>query len=343
MTRTHYTILSLGVVTLLIGALAVSIAGEGDEQSRERMALDVPNGLGQIDAFEPLVEFGALSRTDAQLQARILSERVRVLSERAVIADRPYREPIVVELSEGQTLQSLRRRWSLRRDMLQRLNSGVDLDNVEAGVPITVWAYEPDHPSRSIGRPNSGRLQNGELMPTGEGWVIRDDRWAYGTAETIDALVHAIRVTLAQHPDGGQDIQIADISKRRGGRFRPHKSHQSGRDVDLTYYRLGGGDPVWARTRPAELDLPRTWTFVRTLLTQHDVTYIFMCSRLIRALYAYAASVEEHPAFLAEHFQSGSNGHRNGSATIRYAPGHDDHMHIRFGCAEGERRCRGAR
>jgi len=326
----------------LVATLVVSAQGEvlGTSQVESVYSAVVPV-VEVVPDPEALTDFIALADTDANVQAGLLATRVEALSERFAITDRPRRESIVVELERGQSILQLRRRWSLRQEMLEAMNPGVDLRNPEPGTPITVWRYDPETPGRSVGRPNRGRLLTAELMPEGEGWVVRNDRSAWGAEQTIDALVHAARVVEAVHGDG-QDIMIADLSTRRGGSFRPHRSHQSGRDVDATFYRNDTDEAVWSRTRPSELDAARTWTFVRTLLTQHDVTYIFMSRRLISALYSYAESVGEHPAFLDEHFQYGP-GHRNQRATIRFAAGHHDHMHIRFGCSEDDVRCRGAR
>ena len=44
----------------------------------------------------------------------------------------------------------------------------------------------------------------------------------------------------AQQLDLEGEIKIADISKKGGGRLRPHSSHQAGRDVDIRLPRRKG-------------------------------------------------------------------------------------------------------
>jgi hypothetical protein len=282
------------------------------------------------------------SLSQAHLTGATTAGHIGSFARHFTVLDRPHHEPVFETLAPGGSIQSLRHRWQLRRRDFESLNPGVDLDSVRAGTELMVWSYDPDNPARSRLRPNRGRLLNGELMPEGDGWVIRRERLAFGATQTLDGLIHALRVTVAAHPKG-QDMLIADISRQEGGRFHPHRSHQSGRDVDATYFRETTEEPTFSRTRSHELDLARNWTFLRTLLTQHDITYIFMARRLQERLMAYAESIGEHPAFLDGVFQFGPRHHRNSRAVIRYSPGHDDHMHIRFECTEDDVRCREAR
>ena len=283
-----------------------------------------------------------LTAVEVDTLGRDLAHHVTAFSRHEAILDRPHHPPVSVAYDPAHSLIGVRRRWHLRTHQLAALNPDLDLDHVGAGTELVVWQYDPENPARSFMRPNRGRLRNGELMPNGNGWVIRNERVAFGATQTIDGLVHAARVVQAEHP-GGQDIMIADISKQTGGAFRPHRSHHSGRDVDVTYYRNSTAPPEFRRVRPQQLDAARTWTFVRTLITDHDAVYIFMSRPLQVRLYEYAESVGEHPAFLAEVFQHGPRRHRNYRGIIRFARGHHDHMHIRFPCTDEDVRCRGAR
>ena len=288
-------------------------------------------------SWEPL-----LSAVEVDALGRSLASHVEAFSRHQALFERPRHAPITVEYDPAHSLLGIRRRWHLRTDELAALNPGIDLDRLDPDSELVVWRYDPENPGRSYMRPNRGRVRNGELMPEGNGWVIRDERVAFGATQTIDGLVNAVRAVQAEHP-GGQDLMVADISKQTGGPFRPHRSHHSGRDVDVTYYRNTTDPPEFRRVRPQHLDAARTWTFVRTLLTEHDVVYIFMSRQHQIRLFEYAESIGEHPAWLAEVFQYGPRRHRNQSAIIRFASGHHDHMHIRFPCTDEDIRCRGAR
>ncbi|MCA9562241.1 MAG: penicillin-insensitive murein endopeptidase [Myxococcales bacterium] len=283
----------------------------------------------------------ARAMEDSADLARVLADHVDARAEYRAVTDRPVQGERYVTLEPGHSLQALRYRWSLTTRQLEELNPELDWDNLEPGTEILV--YRPtDEPTISRLRPNRGNLLNAELMPEGDGWVLRRPFLSFGATQTIDAIIDSVREVELHHP-GGQDLMVADISRREGGRFSPHRSHQSGRDVDLTYYRTEKGPARFTTTRPRELDAARTWTLIRTMLLQHDVVYIFMDRQLQIALYEHAESIGEHPAFLSDIFQYGPRRHHNNSAPIRVAPGHRDHFHVRFGCSENDVRCGHAR
>ncbi|MCU0691263.1 MAG: penicillin-insensitive murein endopeptidase, partial [Polyangiaceae bacterium] len=81
----------------------------------------------------------------------------------------------------------------------------------------------------SLGRPNGGQLINSVRMPQGEGWELIDPAHAWGTQETIDALVRAVQKVQNSYPDCPK-LQVGHISSRKGGPLSPHVSHQTGRD-----------------------------------------------------------------------------------------------------------------
>lgn len=307
--------------------------------SLDRLA--VPRPLGFVAARREATALTAnvISRSQAQIWGLATSDHVSAIAGHLALIDRPVRANVYDRVQEGESVVQLRQRWRLRESDLARLNPDVDLDQVEPGTQLCVWHQDTANTSRSCYRANRGRLQNGELMPPGEGWIIRNERLAYAVDQTIDGLIHAMRVVMSKHPEG-QELLVADLSSRNGGRLRPHLSHQSGRDADVTYFRLADDQPSFSHVRVSELDLPRTWTFIRTLLVNHEIEYMFMSRAIQEALYRYAESIGEHPAFLDQVFQYGPRGHRNSRAPIRFARGHGDHIHIRFACGEDDLYCR---
>jgi penicillin-insensitive murein endopeptidase len=102
-------------------------------------------------------------------------------------------------------------------------------------------------------------------------------------------------------------------------------SHQSGRDVDISFYYANGAR-WYARASEANLDLPRTWSLVRALITETDVEMILVDQQIQTYLRRYAASKGEDPAWLAGVFQ----GQGATRPILRHAPGHATHLHIRF-------------
>jgi len=178
----------------------------------------------------------------------------------------------------------------------------------------------------SIGSPNAGILLNGVQMPPGDHYELVDPPHAWGTQETIDSLLRCIRKVNDQHP-GSPPLYIGHISARRGGRLSPHVSHQSGRDVDVSYYYRKASQRWYRRARSSNLDLPRSWTFVRALLTETDVQLILIDASIQRLLRLHATRIGEDTAWLQSVFRGGPKGER---AIIRHARGHATHIHIRF-------------
>lgn len=200
----------------------------------------------------------------------------------------------------------------------------------------------------SVGKPNRGHIVDGVRIPDkGEGFVT-PDTWKrrgnrYGTDELVDVLTAvARRMTTRSKPR----LVIADLSAKGGGEAHQwHRSHQSGRDVDLLFYvRDASGKPVEPdamRTFGPDLkakdgsgytvDVERTWLLVRELLTAREapVQWVFMYQALADQVIAHAEALGE-PADLV--------------AKARLAvkqPGprapHDDHMHVRVYCSKQDR------
>ncbi len=177
--------------------------------------------------------------------------------------------------------------------------------------------------SMSVGNPNAGLLVNGKNAEKCELYTPIAPGTAWGTEETLAYLDGALRKVHAEIPDTPA-LALGDISARSGGPISPHLSHQSGRDVDISYFYVG--EQRWYRRGNAEnLDLARNWAFVRALVTETDVEFIFMDTSIQALLKEYAVSIGENRAWVDGLF--GGGGQR---AIIRYARGHATHVHVRF-------------
>lgn len=182
--------------------------------------------------------------------------------------------------------------------------------------------------SMSLGRPNAGALVNGVQLPEGDHWEVVVPHSAWATEETIDYLITAIEHVNAGFPDSHK-AYVGDMSRELGGPLRPHRSHQSGRDVDVGYYYLPDKAAWYQRASARTLDIERTWAFVRALLTETDVEMMFIDLRVQQLLKEHALAEGEDPDWLDEVFQYRSKRLAR-THLIRHTWGHASHIHVRF-------------
>jgi murein endopeptidase len=180
--------------------------------------------------------------------------------------------------------------------------------------------------SLSLGAPAAGGLVNGVQMKSGPHHQLIDPGASWGTRETVDDLERVVAKIYAQHPSA-PPLSIGHLSAHHGGPLSPHRSHQSGRDVDIGYYYAGGQTAWYARATKDNLDRTFSWALVRALITETDVEYIFVARSVQKLLKEHALAIGEDPAWLDSVFQYGS---ANPTAIIRHVQGHDTHLHVRF-------------
>lgn len=208
--------------------------------------------------------------------------------------------------------------------------------------------------SVSCGSANRGALYGGAAVPeagpgfvTPEPWRERGAR--FGTDELVSLITRSAASVARRHPGGV--LAVADLSRPAGGPAVHHRSHQSGRDVDLIYYAIDrAGDPfppdehmaafgLDGRATSAEspvaaahieerfFDLARNWALVESLATDADVRVerVFMADKVRGWLLAYAAATGVAEPVVAR---------------VRAVIGrptdsteHHDHMHVRIACS----------
>jgi len=111
-----------------------------------------------------------------------------------------------------------------------------------------VGVFADDGSSISIGTHASGALLRGvELPEEGAGYRVpaawRSRHRQYATEEVVRWLTGAFGRVASELP--GSVAALGDLSSHRGGRSFQHKSHGSGRDVDIFYYAVDSqGHPV---------------------------------------------------------------------------------------------------
>ena len=179
--------------------------------------------------------------------------------------------------------------------------------------------------SVSIGQPNSGQLMNGIMPKEAPNYHLVDPAHAWGTTETVESLCHALSVVAQLHP-GTSAIDIGHLSAKEGGPLRPHRSHQSGRDVDIGLYYRDTRTRWYTHATRDTLDVPRTWTLIRTLATDTNIEMILLDRSLQDVIEQYAVSIEKDQNWVSSLF------HSDGSIAplIRHASGHTTHLHLRF-------------
>jgi LysM repeat protein len=151
----------------------------------------------------------------------------------------------------------------------------------------------------------------------------------WGTQETVNAIRTAAAAVAAKHPDSPK-IVVGDLSLPGGGRFPPHKSHQSGRDADIGYYVKGQAPTRLMRVNRNTIDVPRTWTFFESLLKDGKVQFLFVDYRLQKVLYNHAKDVAKVPPEQLAKWFSYPKARVVRGVPIRHLKGHADHMHVRF-------------
>ncbi len=177
--------------------------------------------------------------------------------------------------------------------------------------------------SISVGFADAGRVINAVQMPTDEAWELVVPEYAWGTAETVEYLSAAGRAVKMLYPDAPA-LRINHIGRKEGGYLRPHRSHQSGRDVDLGFYYKNGRMPGRVRHRAHLIDLAHNWALVRSLVTMSDVQVILVDRKIQAVLYQHALASGEDKEWLDSLFHSGPK------SVLQHAKRHRDHFHVRF-------------
>jgi hypothetical protein len=160
----------------------------------------------------------------------------------------------------------------------------------------------------------------------------------------VDHTRAAIEHVLRKHPNVHR-LAVGDLSAKRGGRIPGHRSHQSGRDIDLGLYfeRAPAGYPhEFVPAEKGTLDLAATWALVEALYVASKrpggPEKIFLDYGLQELLYAYARKQGTGETVLQKIFQV-PNG-RWAKSLVQHEPFHDDHIHVRYGCPPKDERCR---
>lgn len=312
----------------------------------------------KVVPHETLREIAALYDVDvAELAARNHRSLASGLAEGDVLELCSLRPAIVrrkftTRVEEGDTWDSLARKYRVPVDKLRLYNPHVEL---EPGAVVEGWttAPAPQVPSlpeplvpaagQSIGKTNEGAVQD-PVKAYSHIFALRCDHTAYASSHTLKQLEIALR-NLRQDYNYIGELIVGDLSTKSGGRYGPHLSHQSGRDVDL-WLPIRGGiyrqdadtcnhcNTTWCRPEPDEVDWDITLRVVQALLATGEVKNIF----LDRSLHPRLRDAAERAGLATDAVERLFRPTR-GRAAVTHAVKHERHLHVRFQCGADEPHC----
>jgi penicillin-insensitive murein endopeptidase len=202
----------------------------------------------------------------------------------------------------------------------------------------------------SIGLPFAGRLHRPVVMPvSGKGFLLlarsQERKHVYALPELVQLIQDSAAQVVRLYPKS--TLTVGDLSPRAGGYAPGHRSHQSGRDVDLGFYIVdkrsryqmvttdfphfnesAGGTGKYAHLL---FDLERNWELVEAMVTHKTVRVqkIFISAQLRELLLQYADAVARPADVL-----------RRARAALSADAAHGDHYHVRIACPDGQPHCR---
>jgi len=372
--RGHRTRRLFSLSALLLGCALVS------SPAQSQSAETAPGGARWVmHRVLPGEKLEEIARRYATEEAAIVEDntlekpRLRAGQTLRVRAHRtpPPRKRISYVVRFGDNWTRIAEHHGVDRAALRRWNRQVPR-TFEAGTELTIWVesdHQPPPPTHlgldrntaglplseiaaggeSLGRPDRGRLRGGVQLPENpELYLVRRPDFAYGSSHAVENLQLAL-AKFRQHSGYGGPLVVSDMSRRRGRPFGSHDSHQSGRDVDIwlplkaEVHAVRSFDPSTgdyreaAAARPSDIDWKATWELVKALLRTGEVQYIFLTRSRQRHLYAAARADGMALSALGDIVQFPR---RAQTAIVRHAPNHTKHLHVRFTCAQAERRCR---
>lgn len=198
---------------------------------------------------------------------------------------------------------------------------------------------------QSLGLPWRGRLQAASRLQVGEGYLVRRPHRAFGTETTIAHVQNALAAVRRSFPEL-HDIAIGDLSAEHGGPISDHRSHQSGRDIDigLLFTTKPAGYPASFVVGTEEtLHAAANWALLSALADTSALdggaSMIFLDYEVQGVLYRWAQAEGIDAEVLEKVFQY-PRGKRASVGLVRHAANHADHFHVRFACASAEAECR---
>ena len=267
---------------------------------------------------------------------------------------------VEVDPEPGETWKEIAERFGISVTRLRDFNKGIE--ELKPGTKIAVYVdpkpytakdptaripeFHVDHQSKSVGSCNGGKIENGVKLPEDSNYTMVSPN-VWGSAYTIQKLREAL-ASFRRDVDYEGYIMISDLSKKGGGHFDPHKSHQAGRDIDIwlpavrgTYRKKEGatGSKKWHRPVGPEIDWYATYGLVRALIKTGAVKYVFLDWSRQKFVYDAAVNMGATKEELDEWIQYPRASYSS-KGIFRHSAEHYTHVHVRFRCAEWEPDCK---
>ena len=273
--------------------------------------------------------------------------RVPKGSAMAVSSSRSPSAPLVVSqnvyyiVKKGDNLGKIARKNGVTIDQLKKNNKSLakNPDKLKVGQKIVIDVKRVASSSAvSRGLASNGSLAGGIVLKDGPGYKVRNPKRSYGTALTISLIMEAMEYYANKYPKGPKYV-IGDLSTEHGGKLSPHLSHQSGRDVDISYINKDNHFVGFFKANASNLDVEKSWATLEYFLKTGKVQYIFVDYDVQKFFYDYAKAHGYTDAQLKTLIQY-PNGKKSYSAIMRHSKGHADHFHVRFVCASSDVNCK---
>lgn len=211
---------------------------------------------------------------------------------------------------------------------------------------VEVPKFEVRQDAISVGAPHDGKLENAIQFPENDQLYKRrapNIMWcAAYMAEHLQWAIAKFRYTY----EFEGEMVVADMSKKTGGHFDPHKSHQAGRDVDIWLPTLKGvykRDHLEKERKPYwwEADWFALYGFLQALHETGAVHAVFLQYELQEKVYEAAKLMGATDEEL-EQMISWPRGENSRTALLQHSDGHIRHIHVRFKCGPMDVGCSNA-
>lgn len=255
-----------------------------------------------------------------------------------------YSAPEVVyyKVKRGGSMKIVANLYKIYHHEIEALNPGVDIDKeLSPGTKLVVFRRQPGSKSESIGFPGSGSVIGAMPMIDGPGRELKHTPWkGWATTMTVATLDVILREWARRYPTE-QPILVGNMSAREGGRLDPHSSHQSGRDVDLSYPQNWDRKEElnWRKMDSNNLNRELTWALLELLRESNGIEGIFIDSKLQKLLHEHAIQSQRYTKAELEAWMEYPRSPGSGSPLIQHVRGHEDHIHVRFKCTDVETEC----